>query len=77
LVKISQKKGKTKVLPYILMHICHYSAAASGETDPLSSVAFATSSSVAGASAAFLGAAGALLLRVFLAGSAAAFTELP
>ena len=48
------------------MHIHYYSAAASG----VESVA----SSVAGASAAFLGAAVALLLRVFLAGSAAAFT---
>ena len=59
-----QKKGKTEVLPYMSNNYDHYSAGAS----------------VVGASAsaaAFLGAAGALLRRVFLAGSAAVAIELP
>jgi hypothetical protein len=57
----------------MLNNVLHYSAAASGVESVASSVAGASVASAA----AFLGAAVALLLRVFLAGSAAAFTELP
>ena len=67
-----QKKGKTEVLPYMSNSDDHYSAGVASSVAAGASVAGASASA-----AAFLGAAGALLRRVFLAGSAAVAIELP
>jgi len=69
-----QKKGKTEVLPYMSNNYDHYSAGVASSVAAGASVV-GTSASVS--AAAFLGAAGALLRRVFLAGSAAVAIELP
>ena len=67
-----QKKGKTEVLPYMSNSDDHYSAGVASSVAAGASVA-----GVSASAAAFLGAAGALLRRVFLAGSAAVAIELP
>ena len=67
-----QKKGKTEVLPYMSNSDDHYSAGVASSVAAGASVIGASASA-----AAFLGAAGALLRRVFLAGSAAVAIELP
>jgi hypothetical protein len=67
-----QKKGKTEVLPYMSNNYDHYSAGVASSVAAGASVVGASASA-----AAFLGAAGALLRRVFLAGSAAVAIELP
>ena len=67
-----QKKGKTEVLPYMSNNYDHYSAGVASSVAAGASVVGTSASA-----AAFLGAAGALLRRVFLAGSAAVAIELP
>ena len=67
-----QKKGKTEVLPYMSNNYDHYSAGVASSVAAGASVVGASASA-----ASFLGAAGALLRRVFLAGSAAVAIELP
>jgi len=67
-----QKKGKTEVLPYMSNSDDHYSAGVASSVAAGASVV-----GVSASAAAFLGAAVALLRRVFLAGSAAVAIELP
>ncbi len=69
--KRAKKRQDLKVLPYMSSYLTHYSAVG------VSSVEGASVDGVSAAAAAFLGAAGALLRRVFLAGSAAVDIELP